>query len=99
MDRRPSRNTASSDDNAAAAPDLSERDLEILDFERQWWEYAGAKETSIRERFGMTAVKYYQRLNWIIDQPRALEHDALLVKRLRRNRSARQRSRSARRPG
>jgi hypothetical protein len=81
------------------SPDLVERDLEILDFERDWWRYDGAKETAIREQFGIDAVRYYQRLNWIIDQPQALDHDALLVKRLRRTRLARQRRRSARRLG
>jgi epoxyqueuosine reductase QueG len=80
-------------------PELGERDLEILDFERQWWEYAGIKESAIRERFEMTAIRYYQRLNWIIDQPQALDHDPLLVKRLRRARLVRQRHRSARRLG
>jgi len=80
-------------------PELVERDLEILDFEREWWRYDGAKETAIRERFGIDAVSYYQRLSWIIDQPQALAHDALLVKRLRRARLVRQRRRSARRLG
>lgn len=95
MDRQPLRTTTSGDE--ADGPGLDERDLEILDFERQWWEYAGAKETAIRERFGMTAIRYYQRLSWIIDQPQALTHDGLLVKRLRRARLTRQRRRSARR--
>ena len=34
-------------------PHLSERDCEILEFERQWWKYAGAKETAVREKFDM----------------------------------------------
>jgi hypothetical protein len=80
-------------------PELNERDLQILDFERQWWQYAGAKEAAIREQFDLSAIRYYQRLNWIIDQPQALDHDPLLVKRLRRTRLARQRLRSARRLG
>jgi hypothetical protein len=80
-------------------PELNERDLEILDFERQWWQYAGAKEAAIREQFDLSAIRYYQRLNWIIDQPQALDHDPLLVRRLRRTRLARQRLRSARRLG
>ena len=29
--------------DAAAADGLSRRDREILAFERQWWQYAGAK--------------------------------------------------------
>lgn len=99
MDRRPTRTNEADADPGTAGPEMVERDLEILDFERQWWEYAGGKEAAIRERFGMSALRYYQRLNWIIDQPEALDHDTLLVKRLRRARLARQRQRSDRRPG
>ena len=80
-------------------PSLSDRDREILDFERQWWKYAGAKETAVREKFDMSSTRYYQVLNALIDRPEALEADPLLVRRLRRLRAARQRQRSARRLG
>src|SRR5690625_5883934 len=63
---------------------LSERDAQILSFERQWWKYAGAKETAIRELFDMSATRYYQVLNTLIDDPAALAAEPLLVKRLRR---------------
>jgi hypothetical protein len=78
---------------------LSERDSGILEFERQWWKYAGAKEQAIRELFDMSAARYYQVLNTLIDSPAALAADPMLVKRLRRLRAARQRARSARRLG
>lgn len=78
---------------------LSERDAQILAFERQWWKYAGAKETAIRELFDLNATRYYQILNALIDTPEALAAEPMLVKRLRRMRSARQRERSARRLG
>ena len=78
---------------------LSERDQRILEFERQWWRYAGAKEQAIRELFDCSATRYYQLLNGLIDNPAALRADPMLVKRLRRMRSARQRARSARRLG
>ena len=78
---------------------LDRRDREILAFERQWWKYAGAKEQAIRELFDMSATRYYQVLNALIDRPEALEADPLLVRRLRRLRSQRQRQRSARRLG
>ncbi|WP_435744849.1 DUF3263 domain-containing protein [Nocardioides sp. SYSU DS0663] len=78
---------------------LTDADLAMLDFERQWWKYSGAKETAIRERFGLTSTRYYARLNWIIDQADALVHDPLVVRRLRRLREARARQRSARRLG
>ena len=83
----------------AVTGSLSERDREILAFERQWWKYAGAKETAIRDLFDLSATRYYQTLNALIDRPEALVADPLLVKRLRRLRSARQRARSARRLG
>jgi hypothetical protein len=81
------------------AAELSERDEQVLAFERQWWKYAGAKEQAIRELFAMSPTRYYQLLNALIDSPAALAHDPMLVKRLRRLRAARQRARSARRLG
>jgi hypothetical protein len=78
---------------------LADRDRAILDFERQWWRYAGAKEQAVRELFEMSATRYYQVLNALIDRPEAMAHDPMLVKRLRRLRSSRQRARSARRLG
>ena len=78
---------------------LSERDMAVLAFERQWWKYAGAKEQAVRELFDMSATRYYQVLNALIDSPAALAHDPMLVKRLRRMRASRQRARSARRLG
>jgi hypothetical protein len=78
---------------------LSERDLAVLAFERQWWKYAGAKEQAIRDLFDMSATRYYQVLNGLIDRPDALAADPMLVKRLRRLRASRQRARSARRLG
>jgi len=88
---------AASEPQRAAA--LSDRDREILEFERHWWKYAGAKETAVREKFDMSSTRYYQVLNALIDRPEALEADPLLVRRLRRLRAARQRQRSARRLG
>ena len=82
-----------------AVPGLGDRDREILEFERQWWKYAGAKETAIRDSFDMSATRYYQVLNALIDRPEALVADPLLVRRLRRMRAERQRARSARRLG
>jgi hypothetical protein len=79
--------------------ELSARDAEILTFERQWWKFAGAKEQAIRDKFQMSATRYYQILNALIDKPEALAQDPLLVKRLRRLRATRQRNRSAKRLG
>ena len=75
--------------------ELSRREHEMLTFERQWWRQAGAKETAIRDRFGMPPTRYYQVLNALVDRPDALAADPLLVRRLRRVRTARQRTRSS----
>jgi Protein of unknown function (DUF3263) len=77
--------------------ELSPREREILTFEREWWKYADAKDAAVRERLAMTPEAYYRSLNAIIDQPGALAHDPLLVRRLRRQRLTRQRQRQARR--
>lgn len=81
------------------ATELSERDQAILEMERNWWRYAGAKETAIREQFDMSSTRYYQLLNDLIDTEAALRFDPMVVKRLRRQREQRRRSRSARRLG
>ena len=75
---------------------LTRREHEMLAFERQWWRHAGAKETAIRERFGVPPTRYYQVLNALVDRPAALAADPLLVRRLRRMRGARHRQRSGR---
>ncbi|MCY0906115.1 DUF3263 domain-containing protein [Arthrobacter sp. H14-L1] len=78
---------------------FSERDAQMLTLERQWWKYAGAKEQAIFELFDISATHYYQILNVLIDTEAALAHDPMLVKRLRRLRTSRQRARTARRLG
>ena len=47
----------------------------------------------------MSTTRYYQVLNTLIDNPLALAHDPMLIKRLRRMRATRQKARSARRLG
>lgn len=78
---------------------LDERSCQILDFEREWWRHAGAKEQAVKECFELSPTRYYQLLNRVIDDERAEAYDPMLVKRLRRMRAARQRQRAARRVG
>jgi hypothetical protein len=70
---------------------LDERAKEILAFERRWWKHAGSKEQAIRDTFGLSATRYYQLLNGLLDDPEALKHDPMLVGRLRRLRASRTR--------
>ncbi|MBM3711023.1 MAG: DUF3263 domain-containing protein [Actinomycetota bacterium] len=73
---------------------LSDLEVRILDFERQWWKYAGAKDAAIRELFDLSTRSYYELLNNLIDREDALAASPLLVKRLRRLRQARISARS-----
>ena len=68
---------------------LSDLEVRILDFERQWWKYAGAKDAAIKELFDLSTRSYYEMLNNLIDREDALTASPLLVKRLRRLRQAR----------
>jgi hypothetical protein len=82
-----------------SASSLDDRDRALLDFERTWWKLDGPKERAIRDRFGLSAARYYQVLNKLIDEPEALAYDPMLVRRLRRLRTARRKARFARRMG
>jgi len=75
---------------------LTDRDRAILAFEKQWWRNAGSKEQAIRDRFAVSATRYYQLLNALLDDEAALAAEPEVVKRLRRLRAARQRARSGR---
>jgi Protein of unknown function (DUF3263) len=97
MDTAPSSGDGAAPESAQRA--LTDRERELLAFERQWWRYAGAKEQAVREAFDISATRYYQLLSELIDLPAALAHDPMLVKRLRRLRETRRRDRAARKMG
>jgi Protein of unknown function (DUF3263) len=76
---------------------LSEQDIAILRFERDWWRRRTPKERAVRELLGLSSTRYHQLLNSLIDRAEALAFDPMLVGRLRRLREARRRARLARR--
>ncbi|MFI6089355.1 DUF3263 domain-containing protein [Streptomyces sp. NPDC051218] len=81
---------ADSSDDAFPDTGLSERDRAILALERRDWVTGpGAKERAVREQLGLVPVRYYQLLNALLDDPRALAHDPVTVNRLRRVRESR----------
>lgn len=88
-----------SGDDSDIPEGLNRREYEILAFERQWWQYAGNKEEAIKELFSMSATRYYQVLNALVERPEALAADPMLVKRLRRMRASRQKAKAARKLG
>lgn len=73
---------------------LSVKDTMTLDFERTWWKHPGAKDAAIREVFGESPTRYYQRLMVLLEDPEAVAYDAQVVRRLARLRDARARQRS-----
>lgn len=77
--------------------ELTDQQREILRFERQWWKWQGAKDQSVREKFGMSGIRYAQVVNALIDMPGAEVVEPSTVRRLRRLRDSRRRVRSGRR--
>ena len=68
---------------------LGERERAVLALERRRFAGPGAKERAIREELGLAPVRYYQLLNVLLDDERALAHDPVTVNRLRRVRDRR----------
>ncbi|MFE1954425.1 MULTISPECIES: DUF3263 domain-containing protein [Streptomyces] len=68
---------------------LGEREKALLAFEGRSWPSPGAKERAIREELDLAPVRYYQLLNALIDDERALAHAPVTVNRLRRVRESR----------
>jgi len=72
---------------------LSDGDRSLLEFEENWWQRPGPKAEAIRRRFGISASAYYRRLAVLVDSDDALDHAPLVVRRLRRQRTARRKTR------
>jgi hypothetical protein len=70
---------------------MSDSDRQMLDLEGAWFRYPGAKERVVRDRFAMSMVAYWQRVNALIDTREALEYAPVTVRRLQRIRQERQR--------
>ncbi len=86
----------SAQEEPTATEVLTDLENQILDFEKNWWRFAGAKESAIKELFELSAPGYYQLLNDLIDRDDALVASPMLVKRLRRLREARMSARTSR---
>ncbi|MFE2279520.1 DUF3263 domain-containing protein [Streptomyces sp. NPDC059454] len=77
------------DEAHEAGTRLARREQDILALERRGFSGPGVKERAIREELGLAPVRYYQLLNALLDDPRALAHDPVTVNRLRRVRDTR----------
>ena len=75
---------------------MTDNETRMLAFEKQWFRRIGEKETAIRETFDWSPVRYYTRLNRLLDDPQALAAEPVLVNRLRRIRDSRLSARAVR---
>ncbi|MFC9286693.1 DUF3263 domain-containing protein [Streptomyces sp. NPDC057052] len=80
---------AADEDGRDGHEKLGARERDILALERRGFPGPGAKERAIREELDLSPVRYYQLLNALLDDARALAHDPVTVNRLRRVREAR----------
>ena len=78
-------------DGGDSAPDLTDLELRILEFEHRWYRRRGVKHVALSREFGMSPIRYFQILNQIIDKPDAIIVEPTLVNRLRRLRDSRRR--------
>lgn len=70
---------------------------QILNFEAVYpvWHSLGGKAYEIRRRFDLSATRYNQIVNQLLDDPEAAMHSPATVGRLRRIREQRRVARSA----
>lgn len=78
-------------------PEFTDEHRSVLDFEKHWWKHQGNKAAQIQAKLGVSSARYYRLLNAAISHPDAIEHDPMLVKRLRRLREVRKTQRRSRR--
>ena len=63
---------------------MTDIEMAILDFEREWWRHAGARNQEVSQRWGMSSSEYERRLIAIATRPEAMAYDPLTVRRIRR---------------
>lgn len=79
-------------------PDLGLEELTVakaLEIERAHYALAGSKEQIIRERFGLSPVRYHQLLNRMLVTAEAFEVDPVTARMLVSRQGRRRMSRSA----
>jgi hypothetical protein len=63
---------------------MTDIEMAILDFEREWWRHAGARDEEVSRRWGMSASEYHRRLMAIAVRSEAMAYDPLTERRIRR---------------
>ncbi|AXQ63901.1 helix-turn-helix DNA-binding protein [Gordonia phage Horus] len=68
---------------------MTDDDRRMLDLAGQRWNYPGSLEQKVRDEFGISLTRFWQRVNALIDTEEALAYDPVVVNRLRRLRTRR----------
>jgi Protein of unknown function (DUF3263) len=72
--------------------ELTDRQRDVLDFERTWWQFDESRDELIRARFGCAPDEYDAELEDVLEHPGAMRHDPLVVRRFQRRRLRRRRT-------
>lgn len=75
--------------------ELSQRDRQVIDLEREWWLESRPKQQVIRSRLSCSPASYYATLRRLVSSDEAFSYDPLVMQRLRRRRDDRRRGGSA----
>jgi len=68
---------------------MNDNDRAILDFAARTYRFPGAQAEAITVELQMRPTRYWQRLNFLLDQPEALAYAPVTVNRYRRLRDTR----------
>ncbi|WVX88599.1 helix-turn-helix DNA binding domain protein [Gordonia phage CheeseTouch] len=66
---------------------MTDEDKLMLDLAGQRWNYPGSLEQRVREEFGISVTRFWQRVSQLCDTQEALAYDPIVVNRLRRLRT------------
>lgn len=61
---------------------LSNRAIEILEFERKNWGLLPQKELQVEKNFGLSLVRYYHKLHQVCLSAAAMRYDAILTRKI-----------------
>lgn len=75
---------------------MTDDEKRMLDLAGQRWNYAGNLEQVVRDEFGISLTRFWQRVNQLVDTEEGLAYAPVTVNRLRRLREGRVVSRAAR---
>ncbi|QGJ87585.1 helix-turn-helix DNA binding domain protein [Gordonia phage Faith5x5] len=70
---------------------MTDEEMRMLDLAGARWNYAGSLEQRVRDEFGISLTRFWQRVSQLCDTREALEYAPATVNRLRRLRSPRRR--------